>query len=244
MTLVEERKQLGGCWHGGEEWGLVLVWALLLARSPLAEQSSQPLPSWRHGWNTARQKVLWSTVFCLLKNHANVCILLHSIGTPGSWATFVSCGPRVSHTPVWGGGCLPAPALPPRDFPAGSVVKNPLANAGDTGNVSLILQSGRSPGIGNSNSNLLQYSCLENPMDRGGWWATVHGVTKESGTTDWACTTARCLSVDIPFQHHRSKMLEGVVSTFAAIIMPFCTVSTRTPLGLILREWIYWTGFP
>ena len=61
--------------------------------------------------------------------------------------------------------------LPPRDFPGGSVVKNPPANAGDTGNVSLILKSERSPGIGNG--NLLQYSCLENPMDRGGWWATV-----------------------------------------------------------------------
>ena len=100
------------------------------------------------------------------------------------WPWVFPASPRISRTPVWGGGCLPAPALPPRDFPGGSVVKNPLANAGDTGNVTLILKSGRSPGIGNSNSNLLQYSCLENPMDRGGWWATVHGVTKESGTTD------------------------------------------------------------
>ena len=40
---------------------------------------------------------------------------------------------------------------------------------------------GRSPGIGNGNP--LQYSCLGNPMDRGAWWATVHGVTKESDTT-------------------------------------------------------------
>ena len=77
---------------------------------------------------------------------------------------------------------LPPHHPPPRDFPDGSVVKNPPANAGDTGNVSLILKSGRSPGIGNG--NLLQYSCLENPMDRGGWWATVHGVTKESDTTE------------------------------------------------------------
>ena len=40
----------------------------------------------------------------------------------------------------------------------------------------LILGSGRSPGEGNG--NLLQYRCLENAMDRGAWWATVHGVTK------------------------------------------------------------------
>ena len=60
--------------------------------------------------------------------------------------------------------------------PGGSVVKNPPANAGDTGDMGLIPGSGRSPGGGNSNP--LQYSCLENPMDRGAWWAAVHGVTK------------------------------------------------------------------
>ena len=57
------------------------------------------------------------------------------------------------------------------DFPAGWVVKNLPANAGDAGS---ILGLGRSPGEGSGNP--LQYSCLENPMDRGAWWATVHGV--------------------------------------------------------------------
>ena len=52
-----------------------------------------------------------------------------------------------------------------------SVVQNPPANAGDKGS---ILWLGRSPGGGNS--TLLQYSCLRNPIDRGAWWATVHGV--------------------------------------------------------------------
>ena len=61
-------------------------------------------------------------------------------------------------------------------LPGGSVVKNLPANAGDTGDGGSILGSGRSPGEGNGNP--LQYSCLENPMDRGAWWATVHGVTK------------------------------------------------------------------
>ena len=60
-------------------------------------------------------------------------------------------------------------------FPHGSVVKNPPANAGDRG---LIPWSGRSPGVGNGNP--FQYSCLQNPMDRGAWRAAVHGVAKDS----------------------------------------------------------------
>ena len=55
----------------------------------------------------------------------------------------------------------------------GSMVKNLPASAGD---VSSIPGSEKSPGEGNGNP--LQYSCLENPMDRGAWWAIVHGVTK------------------------------------------------------------------
>ena len=56
------------------------------------------------------------------------------------------------------------------------VVKNPPANAGDVRDASSIPGLGRSPGEGHGNP--LQYSCLENPMDRGAWWATVHGVAK------------------------------------------------------------------
>ena len=55
----------------------------------------------------------------------------------------------------------------------GSEVKAPACNAGDLGSIPGL---GRSPGEGNGNP--LQYSCLENPMDGGAWWATVHGVTK------------------------------------------------------------------
>ena len=54
------------------------------------------------------------------------------------------------------------------------MAKNPPANAGDTGDMGLI--PGSSPGGGNGNP--LQNSCLENPMDRGAWWATVHGVAQ------------------------------------------------------------------
>ena len=58
-------------------------------------------------------------------------------------------------------------------FPHSSVGKETACNAGDLGSIPGL---GRSPGEGNGNP--LQYSCLENPMDRGAWWATVHGVAK------------------------------------------------------------------
>ena len=58
-------------------------------------------------------------------------------------------------------------------FPGGSEVKASAYNAGDLGSIPGL---GRSPGEGNGNP--FQYSCLENPMDGGAWWATVHGVAK------------------------------------------------------------------
>ena len=78
--------------------------------------------------------------------------------------------------------------------PGGAVVKNPLVNAGDTG---LFPGSGRSPGGGNGNP--LQYSCLENPMDRGARWASVHGNTKSS--------TVERLSMQAHANHHLRKIL-------------------------------------
>ena len=61
-----------------------------------------------------------------------------------------------------------------RGFPYSSVGKESACNAGDPGSIP---GSGRSPGEGNDSP--LQYSCLENPMDRGAWQATAHGVAKE-----------------------------------------------------------------
>ena len=55
-------------------------------------------------------------------------------------------------------------------------VKNLPADAGDIRDPGSVPESGKSPGGGHGNP--LQYSCLENPMDRGAWWAVVHGVTK------------------------------------------------------------------
>ena len=63
-------------------------------------------------------------------------------------------------------------------FPHSSVDKESVCKAGDQGSIP---GSGRSPGEGNGNP--LQYSCLENTMERGAWWATVHGVAKQSDPT-------------------------------------------------------------
>ena len=62
------------------------------------------------------------------------------------------------------------------------MVKNPPANAGDVRDAGSVPGLERSPGGGHSNS--LQYSCLGNPMDRVAWQTAVHGVTKESDTTE------------------------------------------------------------
>ena len=75
-------------------------------------------------------------------------------------------------------------------FPGGSNGKESACSAGDLG---LILGSGRSPGEGHGNP--LQYSCLENPMDRGAWRATVHGVTRSR--TDWGTNTHHMCSSSV-----------------------------------------------
>ena len=64
-------------------------------------------------------------------------------------------------------------------FPSGSDSKESACSAGDLGSFPGL---GRSPG--EVNGNILQYSCLENSMDRGAWWATVHGVAKSRDTTE------------------------------------------------------------
>ena len=65
------------------------------------------------------------------------------------------------------------------------MIKNPSANAEDVGSIPGL---GRSPGEGHGNA--FQYSHLENPMDRGAWWATIHGVTEldRTGVAEHACT--------------------------------------------------------
>ena len=71
-----------------------------------------------------------------------------------------------------------------RKFQNGSIAKkkNPPANTGDSGDRNSILGSGRFPGGGNGNP--VQYSCLENPMDRGAWQASVQGGRREADRTE------------------------------------------------------------
>ena len=81
-----------------------------------------------------------------------------------------------------------------KGFPDGSVGKETVHNAGDPG---LIPELERSPGEGNGNP--LQY-CLGNPMDRGNWWAIVHGVTKELDTTQRLKQTKQLLETSRAFK--------------------------------------------
>ena len=79
-------------------------------------------------------------------------------------------------------------------FLGGTVIKHPPADAGDAGDVGSIPGWGRSPGRGTGNP--LQHSCLENSMDRGVWWAAVHGLQKS-----W--TRLKCLNThtQLPISH-------------------------------------------
>ena len=88
---------------------------------------------------------------------------------PPAWPVVQSHGPRAT---VSSSGRL----WQSMGFPDGSAGKEPTCNAGDARDMGPIPGLGRSPGGGNS--SLLCYSCLENPTDRGAWWATVHRVTK------------------------------------------------------------------
>ena len=80
-------------------------------------------------------------------------------------------------------------------FPDGAVVRNTPASAGDARDAGSIPGLGRSPG--ERNGNPLQYSCLENPMDRGAWGAIVHGVA-DPDTAEHALTFGPCDLGQVP----------------------------------------------
>ena len=77
-------------------------------------------------------------------------------------------------------------------FPGGSAVKNSAANAEDSGGTGAISGPGRPPGVGDS--NLLQYSCLGDPMDRGTWWATAYAAKSWTHTHTHTHTQDLCYS--------------------------------------------------
>ena len=102
-----------------------------------------------------------------------------------------------------------------RGFPGGAVVKNPPANAGDARDVGLIPGSRRSLGVGNGNQ--LQYSCLENCMDRGAWWATVHWVRKTwTQLNARTCTLRVRQGLFVPFFFNWSGQKVGSGSSLGA----------------------------
>ena len=96
------------------------------------------------------------------------------------------------------------------------VVKNPPVNAGNIRDTGLIPRFGGSPREGNGNP--LQYSCLENPMDGGAWWATVHRVTKSrTGLSDFTFTFSK---------YYNTKKEGEAVWTLNLLI---CSISTLQP---------------
>ena len=120
---------------------------------------------------------------CLLDKQPHVCtdtttyrcVYVCVVTVPGSLGA-VSAGPEEGWNEVL---FIVEDLAPPSDtveFPRCSAVKNLPANAGDTGDTGSIPGPVRSPKGGHGNP--LQYSCLENSMDRGAWWATVHGVAQ------------------------------------------------------------------
>ena len=101
---------------------------------------------------------------------------------------------------------------------ASRVVENPPANTGDARDVGSIPGSGRSLGVGNG--NLLQYSCLGNPMNRGAWWAIAYGVTRVEH--DWTllhssiCISAYIFNVEFlvhkPVNHNHNHKPPSLMS--------------------------------
>ena len=92
----------------------------------------------------------------------------------------------------------------PPSFPHSSVGRESACNSGNSG---LIPGLGRSPGEGNGNP--LQYSCLENPMDRGAWWATAHGVTRVEHDLVTKPPPPPCIHQNSPLLLQASKLMRS-----------------------------------
>ena len=150
-------------------------------------------------------------------------------------------------------------------FPGRSVVKNLPTSVGDA---SLIPGLGRSPGEGNSNP--LQYSCLENPMDREAWWSVVHGVAKSwtwlsnctctliPGKYNWISKVMQlyihiyvCVWIDTLFHY---RLLQGIEYSFLCYsidphyLFYTCTMflkwtSNYTPIKINEKEMNKWTNW-
>ena len=111
------------------------------------------------------------------------------------------------------------------------MVKNLPASAGDTRDSGSVLGLGRYPGEGGGNP--LQYSCLENPIDRGAWWATVYGVTKSQTRLSTFSTTINIFRVMI-FTDNTSKFTLRKNTH----IKHFQIFKWQCSQGLVPRYWV------
>ena len=120
-------------------------------------------------------------------------------------------------------------------FPGGSVIKESSCNAG----VDSIPGSGRSPGGGNSNP--LQYSCLENPMDSGDWRATVHmGHKSWTQLINWAGTHSFTRWEEPQRQKQKKKAIWWLRQRWSfASCKPRNTKDPEFPFGLVVRIWCF-----
>ena len=121
-------------------------------------------------------------------------------------------------------------------FPGGSDGKESACNAGD---LCSILGSGRSPGEGNSYP--LQYSCLENSMDKGDWRATVHGVAKSRTRLLMGCSPWSCKEFDTTLRLNNNNNHNN--KTIASILESFCREMKWVNTLKVLRKDsdTYWT---
>ena len=115
-------------------------------------------------------------------------------------------------------------------FPGGSVIKNLPANAGDE-DVGLTPESGRSPGVGNSNP--LQYSCLENSMDRGAWWSIVHRAERSQTQLSTHAQIAHNIRNGNANQEESLKDNQSVKDLVAQSCMTFCDPMDCSPPRLL-----------
>ena len=121
-------------------------------------------PQIKNNWKNFQKFLKWKTWICCTHNYLHNIYIVFAIIYILCIRHYKSSRDNLNHT---GGYTLIL------GFPGGSDCKESACRVGDPGSIPVL---GRSPG--ERNVNLLQYSCLENPMDRGAWWATVHRVAR------------------------------------------------------------------
>ena len=128
--------------------------------------------------------------------------------------------------------------LEERGFPGGLVVKSPHAKAGDQGPI-----PGSGGSLGGGHGNPLQDSCLENPMDRGAWWATVRGVAKSqmqfisvAQLCPTLCDPMDCSMPGLPVHHQLLEFTQTYVRRVGDAIQPSHPLSSPSPPAFNLSQ--------